>query len=56
MYAADLRDILEMEPMPSYHLTESKDVQTKFGPAAVLKTLTGGVDLFDIIPTNVSNL
>lgn len=42
--------------VPSRHLAGRKDVQTMFGPAAVSKTLTACINMFDVILTHMQTL
>lgn len=50
---ADLRDKLWVVQMGSRHLNGRKDVQTRFGPVLVSKTLIIGLEIFDIISTHM---
>lgn len=52
----DLRDILWSRRMGECHFTGSKDMHTRFSPAAVSKSLTIGLDIFDVTPTHMCTL
>lgn len=45
----DLRNMLGRGPMLSRHLTGREDTRAIFGPTPVSKTLTVGLDIFDLI-------